>query len=604
MEQKEEKQERLKSPICCVLGHVDTGKTTFLDKIRNTNVQNKEVGGITQQMGATFFSKDILSNLTKDLIPSEKIKVPGILIMDTPGHEMFSDMRDRGSSMCNIAILIVDITHGLENQTYESIELLRKYKTPFIVALTKIDRIYEWKNGQYTNVKELLDMQTQEADTNLWNRVNEITSQFNNLGLNAELFHLNKKRNECISLIPISSMTGDGFADIFTALIGLTQRFMLNKITYRDNVKCIVLEVRELEGVGKTIDIILVNGTINVGDKIMFLTNNGCETSIIKRIYSPPENKEIRVKTDLISHSSIQASYSAKLFGENLENAITGHRIHVINNMNETEIDELKIDMEKELQDILIAKHDMGIHIQTSSFGSMEALCKYLDDKKIHVSTKGLGTMTKKDTIKLISQLLKSKSKKNHVILAFDVELNKDITKELVNNNIKIFTNKHIYTLISEYEKYREDIKKEELIMVKEKYKNDIQIPVTLKIIPKYVFNKSDPIVVGVTIKKGTLYLHTNLRTMNDKKEFVDIGEVIEIRKDDKEVEEASTNSEVSIKIKTNSNITYGRHFDNKNLLFSKMTKNTVKMLKMVKSEYKIDIDQLNELLTKNNIMT
>ena len=160
------------------------------------------------------------------------------------------------------------------------------------------------------------------------------------------------------------------------------------------------------------------------------------------------------------------------------------------------------------------------------------------------------------------------------------------------------------FELISEYEKYRDDVKKEELIMVKENYKNDIQIPVTLKIIPKYVFNKSDPIVVGVTIKKGTLYLHTNLRTMNDKKEFIDIGEVIEIRKDDKEVEEASTNSEVSIKIKTNSNITYGRHFDNKNLLFSKMTKNTVKMLKMVKSEYKIDIDLLNELLTKNNIMT
>ena len=197
MEQKEEeKQERLKSPICCVLGHVDTGKTTFLDKIRNTNVQNKEVGGITQQMGATFFSKDILSNLTKELIPLEKIKVPGILIMDTPGHEMFSDMRDRGSSMCNIAILIVDITHGLENQTYESIELLRKYKTPFIVALTKIDRIYEWQNGQYTNVKELLNMQTQAADTNFWSRVNDITSQFNNLGLKAELFHLNKKKGE------------------------------------------------------------------------------------------------------------------------------------------------------------------------------------------------------------------------------------------------------------------------------------------------------------------------------------------------------------------------------------------------------------------------
>ena len=167
----------LKSPICCVLGHVDTGKTTFLDKIRNTNVQNKEAGGITQQMGATFFSKEVLSKLTNSLINSKKIKVPGILIMDTPGHEMFSDMRDRGSSICNIAILIVDITHGLENQTYESIELLRKYKTPFIIALTKIDKIYEWQNGSYLDVKNLLKKQNQQADTHFWNRVNEITLQ-------------------------------------------------------------------------------------------------------------------------------------------------------------------------------------------------------------------------------------------------------------------------------------------------------------------------------------------------------------------------------------------------------------------------------------------
>tara|TARA_B100000902_G_C27314361_1_gene920330 strand:+ start:1837 stop:3639 length:1803 start_codon:yes stop_codon:yes gene_type:complete len=597
-----ETQDKLKAPICCVLGHVDTGKTTFLDKIRNTNVQNKEVGGITQQMGATYFSKDILSKLTQDMIPIDRIKIPGVLIMDTPGHEMFSDMRDKGSSLCNMAILIVDITHGLENQTYESIELLRKYKTPFIVALTKIDRIYEWQNCEYSNFKDLLNKQTQNADTNFWNRVNDITSQFNNLGLNAELFHLNKKRGECISLIPISSMTGDGFPDIFTALIGLTQRFMLKKITYRDNVKCMALEVRELEGVGKTIDIILVNGTMNVGDKIMFLTNTGCEISVIKRIYSPPANKEIRVKSDLISHTSIQASFSAKLFGDNLENAITGHRIHVINDFDENQINELKIEMEKELEQILLAKHDTGIHIQTSSFGSMEALCKYLEEKKINVATKGLGKITKKDTIKIISNLSKSKSKKNHVILAFDIELNKDIAKELETNNIKIFTNNHIYTLISDYEKYRKEVNTEEMKIVKEKYKDDIQIPVTLKVIPKYIFNKTDPIVVGVNIKKGTLYLNTNLRTINSKNEFIDIGEVIEIRKDDKEVEDASTGSDVSIKIKTNNNVTYGRHFDNKNLLFSKLTKNTLKMLKMFKSDYKIDIDLLNDLLSKNQI--
>lgn len=600
----EKKEDNLKSPICCVLGHVDTGKTTFLDKIRNTNIQNKEAGGITQQMGATFFSQKTLSHLTKDLIPSNKIKVPGILIMDTPGHEMFSDMRDRGSSICHIAIVIVDITHGLENQTYESIELLQKYKTPFIVVLTKLDKIYGWNNGDYTDFESLLNKQSQDADTNFWQKINEISTQLNTLGLNAELFHLNKKKGEYISMIPISSITGDGFADVFTALIGLTQKFMIKKLTYRDNVRCIILEVRDLEGVGKTIDVILANGTINVGDQILFLTNTGCKISKIKRLYSPPESKEIRVRTDLISHDSIKASFSAKIFAEDLEHVITGHRLYVINNMSSEEVESLKLEMEKELENILIPKNDIGIHVQTSSFGSLEALCKYLDDKKIKVSTKGIGIVNKKDILKVSTQLTKSKSKKNHVLLAFDVGFSKDAKQELNSKNIKVFSNNHIYTLIQEYENYREEIKKEEISIIKEKYKDDIQIPVTLKIIPKYVFNKSDPIVVGVKIKSGTLYLGTFLRTINLKNEFVDIGEVIEIRKDDKDAEKADMNDEVSIKIKTNNNILYGRHFDNKNLIFSKMTKNTVKMLNFVKSEYKINVDLLNELLVKNKIIT
>ncbi len=210
--------EELKSPICCVLGHVDTGKTKFLDKIRNTNVQDKEVGGITQQMGATFFSQDILSKLTSGLIKPNQIKVPGVLIMDTPGHEMFSNMRDRGSSICQIAIIIVDITHGIEQQTEESIELLKKHNTPFIVALTKLDKIYEWENGDWETIRSLIDRQKPETQGIFWDRIREISLQFNSLGHNVELFHLNKNLKNDISMIPISNITGDGIPDVFLCI--------------------------------------------------------------------------------------------------------------------------------------------------------------------------------------------------------------------------------------------------------------------------------------------------------------------------------------------------------------------------------------------------
>lgn len=591
---------KFKSPICSVLGHVDTGKTTFLDKVRQTNIQNKEAGGITQQMGATFFSKKTLSKLTTDLVKEDQIKIPGILIMDTPGHEMFSDMRDQGSSICNLAILIVDITHGLENQTYESIELLRKYNTPFVVALTKLDKINEWESKEYMSIKDLLEIQNFDAQHNFWNRVNDITSQLNNLGFNADLFHLNKKKKEYISLIPISSKTGDGFPDIFTALIGITQKFMIKKITYRDNVRCIALEIRELEGVGKAMDVILANGTLKVGDKILFLTNSGCKESVIKRLYTPPEGKEIRLKSDLVSHESIEASCGVKIFADDIENTIPGNKIHIINDMKEEEVQNLKNEMDKYLEESLISKNDIGINIQTSSMGSLNALCKYFESKKINVAYKGIGSINKIDVLKIQSQLTKSKSKKNHILLVFDLDISKQKKKD-IGDDIKIFENNHIYTLIGEYEKYREEIGKQELELIKTKFKDDIQVPVSLKVIPKYVFNKSDPILVGVKIKEGTLYLGTNLRTVNNDK-FIDIGEVIEIRLNAKEVEKADKDNEVSIKIKTNSNVMYGRHFDNKNVIFTKVTSNTIKMLKMLKKEFKIDIDLLNELLKKNKI--
>ncbi|RDY13856.1 hypothetical protein CR513_01163, partial [Mucuna pruriens] len=192
--------ENLYSPIILIMGHVDTSKTKLLDCIRGTNIQEGEAGGITQQIGAIYFPAENIRERTKELKADAKLKVPGLLVIDTPGHKSFTNLRSEGSGLCDIAILVVDIMHGLEQQTIESLNLLKMRNTKFIVALNKVDKLYGWKTCC------AMKQQTKDVQNDFNMRLTQIITQFKEQGLNIELYYKNKEMGETFSIVPTSAI--------------------------------------------------------------------------------------------------------------------------------------------------------------------------------------------------------------------------------------------------------------------------------------------------------------------------------------------------------------------------------------------------------------
>ncbi|KAM0686840.1 hypothetical protein COBT_001929 [Conglomerata obtusa] len=572
-----------KSPITCILGHVDTGKTKLLDKLRHTNVQLGEAGGITQQIGATFFPNSYLKkSCLIDTI------FPGILIIDTPGHESFTNLRSRGSSVCNIAILVIDIMHSLEQQTLESIEMLRMRKTPFVIALNKIDRIYKWKNlteihkgKEHSSTAEelfLFDLTRQEKEAQgLFNqKINEIKLALSEKGLNTILYTENQEPHKIISIVPTSAVTGEGIPDLFSVIINLCEMFMKKKLTYnKDNFDCTVLEVKNEEGHGITVDAILSNGVLKEGDKLCMCGFEGPIITTLKTILVPEACKESRAKPILVGVKKVIASLGVKISGSGLEKVICGTSILKIEKKKKgtesnayTEDKAKKIVME-ELNSVLnsIETQEIGVHVQASTLGSLEALLNFLKDK-VPVSTISIGNMRKKDIIKASTMV--EKKKEFALMLCFDIKIEKEMEELALEMGVKIFSANIIYHLLESFEKYLKDV------LEKKKEENKPVYPCRIKILPNCVWNKRSPIVMGVEVE-GILTVGTILIRDDN---FI-LGTVVSIENNKNNVTKAISGDRVAIKVETEEvPRLLGRHFEESDIFYSKMNRNNIDILK------------------------
>jgi translation initiation factor 5B len=567
----------LRSPICCVLGHVDTGKTSLLDRIRRTNVQGGEAGGITQQIGATFFPHDALFSATEELNKRYKydLRVPGLLVIDTPGHESFTNLRSRGSTLCDIAVLVIDIMHGLEPQTRESIKLLRDRRCPFIVALNKIDRCLDWEAHENMDAEQTLEKQKAHTRNEFETRSAQVIAELNAEGLNAEIYWRNKDVRKYISLVPTSAKTGEGIADLLLLKVELCQRFLEGKVAFKNDLQCTVLEVKPVQGIGTTIDAVLVNGILHEGDKIVCCGLNGPIETQIRSLLTPQPMRELRVKSEYIHHKELRAAMGVKICATDLEEVVPGTPMFVWKT--EEERQKARKDVMSDLGSILqqIDKTGVGVTVQSSTLGALEALLSFLKDSDIPVSAIALGPLHKKHLQHTLA--MRARQPRFAVVLAFDVPISKEAQEFATKEKLPIFEAKIIYHLFDMFTKYLEKCDAEQM-------EKDKQVAVFPVVIEGLTSIRDRPMILQGTITKGHFHVGTPLCTVYDEggqKMKLPIGTVVSIQKDGKDIKNPGAGVSVAFKVvPANSSLHFSRQFGERNTLYSDITRESIDALK------------------------
>ncbi|KAI8508851.1 Translation Initiation Factor 5B [Branchiostoma belcheri] len=593
--EKNRSTDKLRSPVVVVLGHVDTGKTKILDKIRHTHVQDGEAGGITQQIGATMVPVDAIREQAKMVrkFTEFNIKLPGLLIIDTPGHESFSNLRSRGSSLCDIAILVVDIMHGLEPQTIESLNLLKARKTPFVIALNKIDRLYEWKPSPNTDVRDTIKKQKRNTKDEFDERVKVAITEFAEQSMNVALFYENKDPKTFVSMVPTSAHSGDGMGNLMGLIVELSQTLLAKRLAFSESLQCTTLEVKQITGLGTTIDVILVNGRLHEGETIVVAGQEGPIVTQIRSLLMPQPLKELRVKNKYETHKEIVGAQGVKVLAKDLDRALAGTPLLVA--YKEDEVDICKEEVARILKQTLetIRVQERGVYVQASTLGSLEALLEFLKTSKIPFAGINIGPVHKKDVMK--ASIMLEHDSQYAVILAFDVRVERDAQELADSLGIRVFTADIIYHLFDSFMKYREDMKKQK----QEELRHVAIFPCKLRVLPNCVFNSRDPIVVGVNVEAGVVRQGSLICVKKDDK-VLDLGVVTSLEVNHKQVDMARKGSEVCVKIENTPGETpklFGRHFDEKDILLSKISREGIDAIKdwfredMTKSDWQLMIE-------------
>ena len=572
----------LRTPIVAVLGHVDHGKTSLLDKIRGSAVSEGEAGAITQHIGATAVPLETIADMAGDLVAVDDFDLPGLLFIDTPGHHSFSTLRSRGGALADIAILVVDVNDGFQPQTEEALDILQRTGTPFVVAANKADTTPGWNPTENSPIKPSYDDQSDVARQRLDENLYEIIGQLSDDGFSADLYWRVQNFQNNIGVVPCSALTGEGVPDVLAVLMGLSQRFMKAEmeIDVEGSGEGTVLEVKDEQGFGATLDVVVYDGTIQEGDQIVVGGVNDPIVTEIRALLQPQPNAEIRVENRFERVESVAAAAGVKIAAPELDEAMAGAPVRVVR---DRAVDDVIAEVKAELAEIEVDTEEEGVVVKADTLGSLEAMANALREAEVPILRAEVGDVAPRD----IAVAGTAREPEHTVILGFNVDVLPDAERELEQSEVTLFADDVIYQLVENYEEHVAEMQQAQQETILDK----IVRPARFRILDDHTFRQSDPAVVGVEIMSGTINNNTNVAKF-DNNEPDRVGELSGIQAQGEDVEEARAGERVSVAI---DGPTVGRQIEEGDELWIELPEKHAKILEQELNN-EIPADELEAL--------
>ena len=548
----------MRQPICVVLGHIDSGKTSILDKIRGTAVQKREAKGITQHIGASMLDTETINAIGGELLKSFNVKltIPGVLVIDTPGHSSFFNLRKRGGAVADFAILVVDVLSGFQAQTYECIDILKTRKTPFLIAANKVDRINGWVPSGSLSILNSLKKQPDFVLRFLDERIYEIMGDLSRLGFSGDRFDRVRDFTRNIAIIPTSAVTGEGIAELLVVLAGLAQQYLAKRLEVKEGpAKGVVLEAKEEAGLGHTVDAIIYEGVLHSDDMVVF---GGLEDAVVTHVRAlllPKPLDEMRdPRKRFDSVDEVIAAAGVKIVAPGLEKVVAGAPLRAVEDV--SKLDEIVKEIQAEVESVRIETSKSGVVLKADTLGSLEALVDYFSERGVSVRLADVGDVSKRDVVE--AAVVADKEPLNAVVLAFNVKVLPDAEEEAEVSGVPIFRSDVIYGLFEEYDNWVAEKKEEE----RRRALAGVVRPFKIRILPGYVFRRSKPAVVGVEVLAGSMVPKVRLVNKDNRR----VGEIMQIQDEGEVIHIAHRGSSVAISIR---GPTVGRQIREGDVLYS-----------------------------------